>query len=391
MKTLGTIIISVLTTVGTLLALLVWFELEVVPITLMEGEVIPMVAYAPEDQPQIISVVNHEEAQMDAIDHVAGAIVGIVSTIDGYGGFLGNFGGQRSGTGSGIVYAVRDGNTYIVTNEHVINQASGIEVVFNDDEGTRVQATLVGSDVYTDIAVLRIDNFEAETIATFGRTEDLRLGQTVIAIGNPLGLEFAGSATMGVVSGHDRSVAIPILSTNGQMQNWNMTVLQTDTAINPGNSGGALINLAGEVVGINSMKVAQSAVEGMSFSIPTYIALPIIEDLEVYGQITRPLLGVSLVNLGMVPGHIREQINLPDDIVTGVFVNDVVPDSLATVMGIEPGDVLTHIGELEISDNTTFRQLLFAYRDGDEITITAIRDGESFETTAQINLPATEN
>jgi len=387
MKTLGTIILSVLTTVGTLLALLVVFDLEIVPIVIIDEEIVPVVADLTEEQPQIVSVVNQEEAQMDAIDSVAGAIVGVVSTIDGYGGFLGNFGGQQAGTGSGIVYALRNGNTYIVTNEHVINRASHIEVVFNDEEGTRVPATLVGSDVYTDIAVLRIENFEADVVAAFGRTEDLRLGQTVIAIGNPLGLEFAGSATMGVVSGHDRSVPIPILSTNGQMQNWNMTVLQTDTAINPGNSGGALINLAGEVVGINSMKVAQSAVEGMSFSIPTYIALPIIEDLENYGKVTRPLLGVSLVNLGMLPSTIREEINLPADIVNGVFVNEVVPESLATAMGIKPGDVLTHIGDLEIKDATTFRQLLFTYRDGDDIIITLIRDGISFDTTARINLP----
>lgn len=391
MKTLGTIILSVLTTVATLLALLIGFDLEVVPITVTEGEIVPTTAYLAETEPRAVSVVHQEEAQMDAIDHVAGAIVGVVSTVDSYGGFLGNFGGQQSGTGSGIVYALRNGHTYIVTNEHVINQASSIEVVFNDQERTRVTATLVGSDVYTDIAVLRIEDFEADVVATFGRTEDLRLGQTVIAIGNPLGLEFAGSATMGVVSGHDRNVPIPILSTNGQMQNWNMTVLQTDTAINPGNSGGALINLMGEVVGINSMKIAQSAVEGMSFSIPTYIALPIIEDLEVYGQITRPLLGVSLVNLGMVPGNIREQINLPLEIVTGVFVNDVVPDSLATAMGIEPGDVLTHIGDLEITDNTAFRQILFTYRDGDELTITVIRNGEAFYATAEINLSASEN
>ncbi|MCL1991180.1 MAG: trypsin-like peptidase domain-containing protein [Defluviitaleaceae bacterium] len=386
MKTLGTIMISILTTVGTLFVLLFWLELEIVSVA-VDGESIPVVTQLTEETAQIVSVVNHEEAQMNAIDKVAEAIVGVVSTIDGYGGFLGNFGGQRAGTGSGIVYAVRDGHTYIATNEHVINRAAHIEVVFNDAAGTRLPATLVGQDVYTDIAVLRIENFEADVVATFGRTEDLRLGQTVIAIGNPLGLEFAGSATMGVVSGHDRSVPIPILSTNGQMQNWNMTVLQTDTAINPGNSGGALINLAGEVVGINSMKVAQSAVEGMSFSIPTYIALPIIEDLERYGQVTRPLLGVSLVNLSMLPGSIRDEINLPADVTTGVFVNDVVPESLASSMGIEAGDVLTHIGDVEISDNSTFRQILFTYRDGDEITLTILRNGIAFDETARIVLP----
>jgi len=393
MKTLGTIIITVLTTIATIFALLFWFELEIVTSEDVSIPVAGTLAHSASSnsyQQHTVSVVNHEEAQIDAIDAVAEAIVGVVSTTGVSGGFLGNFGGQQAGTGSGIVYAVREGHTYIVTNEHVVNRATSIEVVFNNEEQTRVEAKLVGSDVYTDIAVLRIENFEANVIAEFGRTEDLRIGQTVIAIGNPLGLEFAGSATMGVVSGHDRSVSIPILSTNGQMQNWAMTVLQTDTAINLGNSGGALINLAGEVVGINSMKIAQSAVEGMSFSIPTYIALPIIEDLEIYGEVTRPLLGVSLVNLGMVPSPIREEINLPTEVVAGVFVNEVVPNSLASVLGIEPGDVITHIGEVEIPDNSVFRQILFTYRDGDDITLTIIRDGISFDATARVVISTDE-
>jgi len=387
MKTLGTIIISVLTTVATMFALLFWLELEIVA---SGDSSVSVMANSDDYQPHTITVVNYEEAQMDAIDTVAEAIVGVVSTTGGQGGFLGNFGGQQAGTGSGIVYAVRDGHTYIVTNEHVIDRAMSIEVVFNNEEQTRVEATLVGSDVYTDIAVLRIENFEADVVAAFGQTEDLRLGQTVIAIGNPLGLEFAGSATMGVVSGHDRSISIPILSTNGQIQNWAMTVLQTDTAINPGNSGGALINLGGEVVGINSMKIAQSAVEGMSFSIPTYIALPIIEDLETYGQVTRPLLGVSLVNLSMIPGPIRQEINLPAEVVAGVFVNEVVPDSMASALGIEPGDVLTHIGEVEITDASTFRQILFTYTEGDDITITIIRDGISTSATTRVIMTTEE-
>lgn len=390
MKTLGTIMISVLSTVVTIFALLFLFDLEVVPISISADELPVIATVETPYETSVVSVINHEEAQMDAIDGVAEAIVGVVSTRGVQGGFLGGFGGNQAGTGSGIVYQVQNGHTYIVTNEHVVNQAHEIEVVFNNEEQTRISATLVGKDVYTDIAVLRIENFEADVVATFGQTEDLRLGQTVIAIGNPLGLEFAGSATMGVVSGHNRNVSIPILSTNGQMQNWSMTVLQTDTAINPGNSGGALINLAGEVVGINSMKVAQSAVEGMSFSIPTYIALPIIQDLENYGQVTRPLLGVSLVNLVMIPGHVRAEINLPDEVSAGVFVNDVVPDSLAVALGIEPGDVLTHIGEVKVSDGSVFRQTLFTYRDGDDITLTIIRNGKTFDATTQIVLPQPE-
>ena len=388
MKTLGTIIISVLTTIATIFALLFWLDLEVVP---AEGDSVPaMAASLAESQHQVMTVINHEEAQMDAIDAVAEAIVGVVSTTSAQGGFFDIFGGGQTGTGSGIVYAIRDGHTYIVTNEHVIDRAVNIEVVFNNEEQTRLEATLIGSDVYTDIAVLRIENFEADVVASFGRTEDLRLGQTVIAIGNPLGLEFAGSATMGVVSGHNRSISIPILSTNGMMQNWAMTVLQTDTAINPGNSGGALINLAGEVVGINSMKIARSAVEGMSFSIPTYIAVPIIEDLEVYGGIIRPQLGVTLFNLNMIPSTVREGIKLPNEILKGVFVNEVSPNSLAQNLGIEPGDVITHIGEVEIEDTSAFRQTLFTYRDGDDITVTIIRDGTSFDATTRVVITTSE-
>lgn len=395
MKTLGTIILSVLTTVVVMFALLFWTDLEILETVVgmiapvSEEDSIPAMTNLNNNDPYTVSVVNHEEAQMDAIDAVAEAIVGIVSITENQGGLF-DLGLQQTGTGSGIVYAVRDGNTYIVTNEHVIDRATSIEVVFNNEEQTRVPATLVGKDVYTDIAVLRIENFEATTIATFGETGQLRLGQTVIAIGNPLGLEFAGSATMGVVSGHDRSVSIPILSTNGQVQNWAMTVLQTDTAINPGNSGGALINLAGEVVGINSMKITQSAVEGMSFSIPTYIAVPIIESLESYGIVSRPLLGVSIVNLNAVPVPIREEINLPAEVTSGVFVSEVEPNSLASALMLEPGDVITHIGEIEISDNAAFRQALFTYRDGDDLTVTLIRNGLSTEATTRITLTAEE-
>lgn len=376
MKVLATIIIMVITTIATLFTLMWWFDYELTPrndsrfLVAPAGDVINVIER---------EVVHHEEAQMDAIDGVAEAIVGIIAITE-----TGAFGTARAGTGSGIVYAVRNGNTYIVTNEHVVEGDTQLEVVFNDENQTRVPARLKGKDVYTDIAVIRIENFEASTIANFGRTEDLRIGQTVIAIGNPLGLEFAGSATMGVVSGHDRNVTIPIMTTSGRMQDWAMTVLQTDTAINPGNSGGALINLAGEVVGINSMKVAQSAVEGMSFSIPTYIALPIIEDLETHGTVIRPILGVSLFNLSTVPDVTRAQMNIPSELRHGVFVNDVMDDSLASTMGIVAGDVVIKIGDIDIVDTAAFRQALFAYREGDTITLAIVRDGYLHELSARI-------
>lgn len=377
MKFLATIIITVFTTIAALFTLIWWFDYGLTAQNndrrLMDatvGDVIHVIER---------EVIHHEEAQMDAIDGVAEAIVGVVTSTQ-----TGAIGGAHTGTGSGIVYAVEGGNTYIVTNEHVVEGSAEIEVVFNDANKTRLPAQLIGMDVYTDIAVIKIENFEASTIAEFGRTEDLRLGQTVIAIGNPLGLEFAGSATMGVVSGHDRSVTIPIMTSAGGMQDWAMTVLQTDTAINPGNSGGALINLAGEVVGINSMKVAQSAVEGMSFSIPTYIALPIIEDLSAHGVVTRPILGVSLFNLTAVPDVTRTQMNIPSKLRHGVFVNAVMDDSLAWSMGIVAGDVVVKIGDIDITDTTVFRQTIFTYREGDEMTLVIVRNGYLHELTTTI-------
>ena len=387
MKTIGTIVVSALTTIATIFAVLFYLELEIAPISAV-NDTIPVFSTQKLYKTNTFSIVNQEEAQISAIEKVAEAIVGVVITTDGFGGVLGGLGntGVGRGSGSGVVYAVRNGNTYIATNEHVIDRAQTIEIVFNDELGTRHIAELVGKDVYTDLAVLRINDFEAEVVAGFGRTEDLRIGQTVMAIGNPLGLEFAGSATKGVVSGHDRSVSIPILSTNGHMQNWAMTVLQTDTAINPGNSGGALINLAGEVVGINSMKIAQSAIEGMSFSIPTYIALPIIEDLENDGVVNRPMLGVSLHNVSALPNAIREEISLPTEVQAGVFVQEIIHNSLAILLALEPGDVITHIGQIPIVDAATFRQTLFTYRVGDKIELTIIRNGSLISTSADIEI-----
>ncbi len=199
-------------------------------------------------------VVTQEEARIEAINKVSPAIVGVVN-------FAKN---TTQGEGSGIVYKTDGSDAYIVTNQHVIDGGDYFEIVFAN--GERAEATLVGSDIYTDLAVLKVSDVKVEAVAEFGNTEDLKIGQTVIAIGNPLGLDFAGSATSGIVSGTDRVISVDLNGDN--YDDWEMTVLQTDTAINPGNSGGALINLDGKVVGINSMKIATSSVEGMSFSIP---------------------------------------------------------------------------------------------------------------------------
>jgi len=310
--------------------------------------------------------VSQEQAQISAIQAVSPAVVGIA-----------NVQSQRiAGEGSGVVYRVEDGNTYIVTNEHVIDGADYIEVVFNN--GNRVMAEVVGADVFTDLAVLRLYDFEASRIAAFGDTESLEIGQTVIAIGNPLGLTFAGSATMGIVSGHDRTVPVTITH-EGLDRQWEMTVLQSDAAINPGNSGGALINLSGEVVGINSMKVSAQDVYGMSFSIPTYVILPVLADIEAHGRIVRPTLGVRILAIENLLPSQRYESGIPETAENGVLVSDILSGTMAESMGIQPGDIITHIGDQEINSVMAFTQQLFTYKEGDHLTITLIRNGETME------------
>lgn len=321
-------------------------------------------------------VVTQEEARIDAINKVSPAIVGVVN-------FVRN---TTQGEGSGIIYKTDGNDAYIVTNQHVIDSGDYFEVVFSN--GERAEATLVGSDIYTDLAVLKVSDVEVEAVAEFGNTEDLKVGQTVIAIGNPLGLDFAGSATSGIVSGQDRVISVDLNGDNHD--DWEMTVLQTDTAINPGNSGGALINLDGEVVGINSMKIATSSVEGMSFSIPTYVAIPIISDLETYGEVRRPQLGVYIQEMSMIPDRLKEMLNISTDQKTGVFIYEVFEGGLAEKMGIKAGDIITAINGEEVEDTMAFRKKLYSMREGDNLELTVIQDGETKTLSATVE-PADGN
>lgn len=321
-------------------------------------------------------VVTQEEARIDAINRVSPAIVGVVN-------FARN---TTQGEGSGIVYKTEGKDAYIVTNQHVIDSGDYFEVVFSN--GDRAEATLIGSDIYTDLAVLKVSDVEVEAVAEFGNTEDLQIGQTVIAIGNPLGLDFAGSATSGIVSGKDRVISVDLNGDN--YDDWEMTVLQTDTAINPGNSGGALINLDGKVVGINSMKIATSSVEGMSFSIPTYVALPIITDLETYGEVRRPQLGVYIQEMSMIPDRLKEILNIPTDQKTGVFIYEVFEGGLAEKMGIKAGDIITAVNGEEVEDTMAFRKKLYSMREGDTLELTVLQDGETKTVSSTIE-PADAN
>lgn len=312
-----------------------------------------------------------------AVDKASGAVVGITNIQEvSTGGFWSprSSSEQPAGSGSGVIYKVEGDKAFIVTNNHVIQDAKQLEVTMPD--GTKEVAQIVGHDVWTDLAVISISSKDVKTVATFGNSDVLKQGETVIAIGNPLGLEFYGSVTTGVVSGKDRSVPVDI---NGDGTiDWQQEVLQTDAAINPGNSGGALVNLAGELVGINSMKIAQSSVEGLGFSIPINSAIPIIEELEKNGEMKRPTMGISLVDLTDVPSfYQQETLKLPRDVTTGVVITDVVSNSPASKAGVKQYDVIVEMDGKKIETAIDLRKHLYNHKKiGDKLTIKVYRQGK---------------
>lgn len=214
---------------------------------------------------------------------------------------------MERGTGSGVIY---DKAGYIATNNHVVEGAS--EIIVSLPDGRTVKGKVLGADAVTDLAVVKIDA-DNLTVATFGDSDTLQVGEPAIAIGNPLGLEFRGSVTAGVISALNRSIEV------GERK---FNLIQTDAAINPGNSGGALVNADGEVVGINSAKVAVSGVEGIGFAIPINTAKPILQELAERGRIARPYLGASLMDQ-----EIADRYGFEINLHGGIFLVKVVPGS----------------------------------------------------------------
>lgn len=334
----------------------------------------------------------------DAVDKAKEAVVGISNiqkkqsaedifgnsspTADGESGSS-----EATGSGSGVIYKKAGGKAYIVTNNHVVEDADELEVTLAS--GKKVKAELVGTDPWTDLAVITMDEKYATTVTTFGDSDKLKQGETVIAIGNPLGLDLYGSVTTGVISGKDRTVPMDI---NGDgTADWNAEVLQTDAAINPGNSGGALVNLAGQTIGINSMKITEDTVEGLGFSIPINSAIPIIEQLEAKGTVERPAMGVSLVDLTEVPAFYQKQtLNLPTDVTEGVVIAQVEKGSAADKAGIEQYDVVVEMGGEKVSNAIELRKVLYSKNVGDSVKMKIYRGGEIINKTIELKSTVTK-
>lgn len=277
---------------------------------------------------------------------------------------------QESSEGSGVIYKKTDGSAFIVTNNQVITGAAKIQVMLHS--GKKVTATLVGKDAMTDLAVLKIDGTDVTTTAQFGDSSKITVGENVLAIGSPLGSEYASSVTQGIISAKKRLVEAT--SENGQNYGGS-TVIQTDAAINPGNSGGPLINFAGQVIGINSMKLSTSSsgtsVEGMGFAIPSDQVVDIVNKLVKDGKVTRPAIGISLINLSEVTASEQKStLKIPDSVTGGVVVMSLTNNGPADKAGLKKYDVIVGINDKKVSSQADLREELYKHSLGDTITLT---------------------
>lgn len=306
-----------------------------------------------------------EQPAFDAIDKVYDAVV-VVETFEN---------NSASSSGTGFVYKKDATNGYIITNYHVISGSDDIEVILTN--GDRVKATVLGGDAIGDIAVLSIPVNKVIKVADIGNTENVQVGSTVFAIGAPMGSEYSGTTTRGCVSAKDRMVSFSI-NTNGT-QDTMMRVIQTDAAINPGNSGGPLISLAGEVIGITSLKLVQEEIEGIGFAIPIEDAMKYMDQLEKGEKIKRPVLGVQLLDLDETYALFYSDIRVNDDVKSGAVIQSVLSNTTASEAGLKKGDIILQVGQNKIKNKAELRYELYKYAVGDKIKIIYYRDGKTKE------------
>lgn len=331
-------------------------------------------------QGAVVSVINKQKVQQSS-----GSSLGIF----GYGTTSGDSGSSNSSRssqletaseGSGVIYKKSGNAAYIVTNNHVVKGSSALQVILSD--GKKVNASLVGADSATDLAVLKINSKNVTTVASFGNSNSITPGQDVLAIGSPMGSEYANTVTKGIISAKDRTLKA---GTDGTLT----SVIQTDAAINSGNSGGPLINMAGQVIGINSMKLASdnqgSSVEGIGFAIPSNEVVSIINQLIKNGKISRPSLGISMVDLSNVTSDQQQSVlKLPTSVTKGVVIMDVNSGSVADSAGLKQYDVITKLGDTKVTDASSLKAALYKYKVGDSAKVTYYRDGQ--QHTATLNL-----
>lgn len=354
--------------------------------------------------------VNKNKADLNgtatkAYESVQGAVVSVINKQEvQQGGSLGIFGlysnGEDSSSnsdknsklqtaseGSGVIYK-KDGKVaYIVTNNHVVKGSNALQVIMSN--GKKVDADLVGTDAATDLAVLKINAANVTTVAQFGNSNSIAAGQDVLAIGSPMGSEYANTVTKGIVSAKNRTLKA---GTDGTLT----SVIQTDAAINSGNSGGPLINMAGQVIGINSMKLSSdnegSSIEGMGFAIPSNEVVSIINQLIKNGKIERPALGIGMVDLSNITTDQQQSVlKLPSSVNKGVVIMQVADGSAAANAGLKQYDVITQLGDTKVTNANTLKAALYKYKVGDSAKVTYYRNGKQQTSTVHLTKAASDD
>lgn len=289
-------------------------------------------------------------------------------------------GEEEYSTGTGFVYKTDDKYGYVMTNQHVVSGCDKVVLVLSNDE--EVEAKIVGGDEYLDIAIMTIDKSKVLQVATVGNSDDMNIGDTVFTVGSPMGYEYRGTVTSGILSGKDRMVSVNV--SNSSSNDWVMKVLQIDAAINPGNSGGPLVNVNGEVIGVNSMKLVEDEIEGMGFAIPIEIAMAHVDELEKGKSIEWPMLGISMANVTDESLLYRNRIQVDSNIKSGVVVVEISNGSGASKSDLKSGDVITKLNGEKVENTAYLRYELYKNKPGDTIEVTYIRNGK--EHTTKITL-----
>lgn len=289
---------------------------------------------------------------------------------------------EQSALGSGVIFKKTKDKAYIITNTHVIADASNLEVIMSD--GSSHKAGVLGQDAINDIAVLEMDGKGIDTVIDLGDSSKLRYGETVIAVGNPLGL--GGTLTSGIVSYTNR--LIPISLNQDGIYDWEQEVIQTSAAINEGNSGGALADLNGQLIGINTMKISDMGVEGLGFAIPVNDVMKTVDDLMLHGKVIRPYLGVYTLDLSNPYAEItneqREDLKLPAHVNDGVIVLEA--HGPAEEAGLQLNDVITQLDKQTIDSTKELRRYLYGHKKiNEEMDVSYYRDGELRTTTVKLS------
>ena len=322
------------------------------------------------------NITNKSNTLADKIEDVTKSVVGISKLKNTGSSILDNNSEEKLGLGTGIIVS---SNGYILSNQHLTGEKYSKCYVTLED-GKTYGASVVWSDIDLDLSILKINEKDL-VAATLGDSSQIRVGESVYAIGNPIGFEFRRTVTSGIISAKNRTIK---LEENGE-SSYMTNLIQTDATINPGNSGGPLVNINGEVIGITSMKLVENQIEGMGFTIPIELVMSCTDTLEKGEKIERPYLGVETSSIDNRFYLRRYNINIPDEVTFGAVIVNVVSNSPASNAGLKSGDVIVTIDDVEITDSTYLKYNLYKHKIGDKVKVKYYRDGKINETVVTLS------